>query len=230
MDVRDLQGRLRVLGFYADALDGRFGPKSRAAFRKALTFPIRQLTDADIAAAAAPFGLDLARVGALVDVEASGRGQSLESGLPIIRYEGHQFRGKTGAVFDRDHPDLSFPYAERASHPQPAAQVERWGILEDAVALVPSAALESTSWGLGQIMGFNARACGFGDVWGFVRAMASGEAEQLRAVLAFLRSEGLLAHLQAKRWDRLAAGYNGPGKVDDYAGKLAKAYARRGGR
>lgn len=230
MDVRDLQGRLKTLGFYAGAIDGQFGPKSSAAFRQALTFPVRRLTGADILAAAAPFGLDLPRVGALIDVEASGAGQSPESGLPVIRFEGHQFRGKTGAVFDRDHPGLSFAYADRGNHPQPAAQTARWAILEDAVALVPGAALESTSWGLGQIMGFNATACGFGDVWGFVRAMASGEAEQLRAVLAFLRSQGLLKHLQDKRWDRLAAGYNGPGKVDDYAGKLAAAYARRDGR
>jgi len=230
MDVRDLQGRLKTLDLYSGALDGQFGPKSSDAFRRALTFPVRRATTIEMAASAASFGLNLALVGTLVDVEASGHGQDPDTGLPVIRYEGHQFKARTGGVFDRSHPDLSFPYAERKAHVQPASQPGRWAILEDAVALVPGAALESTSWGIGQIMGFNYRACGFGDVWGFVRAMASGEAEQISAILAFLRSEGLLVHLQNKRWDRLAAGYNGEANVEAYAAKLAKAYARRAAR
>ncbi len=230
MDVRDLQGRLKTLGLYAGLIDGKFGPKSSAAFRAALTFPVKRVTDPQLAAAAQPFGLTLSLVGALVDVEASGQGQDPATGLPVIRYEGHKFQAKTGGVFDRSHPDLSFAYADRKNHVQPANQPGRWKTLEDAVALVPGAALEATSWGLGQIMGFNYAACGFGDVWGFVRAMASGEAEQVTAILAFLKSEGLLVHLQSKRWDRLAAGYNGAANVEEYAGRLAKAYAARGGR
>lgn len=230
MNVRDLQGRLKTLGFYVGAIDGQFGPKSSAAFRAALTFPVSRVTDGQLATAAKAHGLTLAEVGALVDVEASGQGQDPTSGLPVIRYEGHKFQAKTGGVFDRSHPDLSFAYAERKAHPQPAGQAARWAILEDAVALVPGAALEATSWGLGQLMGFNYAACGFGDVWGFARAMASGESEQVAAMLAFLRSEGLLRHLQAKRWDLLAAAYNGSAAVDEYAGKLARAYARRAGR
>lgn len=231
MDVRDLQQRLAALNHYVFAIDGQFGPKSRAAFRAALTSPVRRLTVADLAAAAAPYGLTAAHVGALVDVEASGQGQDPETGLPVIRYEGHQFRAKTGGVFDRAYPDLSFPYAERKAHPQPADQAGRWTILERAVALVPGAALEATSWGLGQIMGFNYAACGFADVWSFVLAMASGERAQVSAMLAFLDSEGLLRHLKDKRWDRLAAGYNGPSYRDNaYDTRLASAYARRGGK
>ena len=231
MDVRDLQRRLLVLGHYAGAVDGQFGPKSKAAFRAALTFPVQRLSAADLAEAAKPYGLTVAHVGALIDVEASGQGQDPATGLPVIRYEGHQFRARTGAVFDAAHPALSFAYADRKAHPQPSAQSGRWTILEDAVALVPGAALEATSWGLGQIMGFNYAACGFGDVWGFVRAMASSEREQVSAMLAFLRSRGLLQHLKEKRWDRLAAGYNGPSYKDNaYDDRLAKAYARRGGK
>ena len=230
MDVRDLQGRLKTAGHYAGLVDGQFGPKSMAAFRAALTFPVARIGNPALAKAGAAYGLDLPRVGALVDVEASGQGQDPATGLPIIRYEGHKFQARTGGVFDRSHPDLSFAYADRKAHVQPADQPGRWETLQAAVALVPSAALEATSWGLGQIMGFNFAACGFGAVWGFVRAMASGEAEQVSAILAFLKSEGLLIHLQNKRWDRLALGYNGAANVDDYAGRLAKAYARRGGR
>lgn len=231
MDVRDLQRRLQALGLYAGAIDGQFGPKSSAAFRAALTAPVKRLTDADLAAAAQPFGLTVAHVGALVDVEASGQGQDPATGLPVIRYEGHQFRAKTGGVFDAFHPSISFKYADRKKYPQPAEQAKRWPVLEKAVALVPGAALQATSWGLGQVMGFNFAACGFTDVWSFVVAMGSGERAQVSAMLAFLKSKGLLQHLKDKRWDRLAAGYNGPSYKDfDYDGRLARAYARRGGK
>lgn len=231
MNVRDLQAALKQSGHYAGLIDGQFGPKSKAAFRAVLTAPVSRLSPADLLAAAKPYGLTVAHVGALVDVEASGQGQDPATGLPVIRYEGHQFRAKTGGVFDRAHPDLSFPYAERKAHPQPADQAGRWTVLEDAVALVPGAALQSTSWGLGQIMGFNYAACGFPDVWSFVLAMASGERAQVAAMLAFLEAEGLLRHMKDKRWDRLAAGYNGPSYRDNaYDTRLASAFARRGGK
>jgi hypothetical protein len=231
MDVRDLQSRLTALGLYAGAVDGQFGPKSRAAFLAAVSAPVRRLTDADLAQTAQLYGLTAAHVGAVVDVEASGQGQDPGTGRPIIRYEGHQFRSRTGAVFDGRYPALSFAYADRAKHLQPSGQIGRWDLLAQAVALVPGAALEATSFGLGQIMGFNYAACGFADVWSFVRAMAAGEREQLAAMLAFLQSQGLIKHLKDKRWDRLAAGYNGPSYRDNaYDERLAKAYARRGGR
>ncbi|PVM90649.1 N-acetylmuramidase domain-containing protein [Caulobacter endophyticus] len=231
MDVRDLQRRLTALGLYAGAVDGQFGPLSRAAFFAALSSPARRLTDADLDQAASLHGLTAAHVGALVDVEASGRGQDPATGRPVIRYEGHQFRSRTGNDFDGRYPALSFPYADRAKRVQPSAQVGRWELLAAAVALVPGAALEATSWGLGQIMGFNYAACGFPDVWTFVRAMAASERDQLVAMLSFLQSEGLLKHLKEKRWDRLAAGYNGPSYRDNaYDERLAKAYARRGGK
>lgn len=231
MDVRDVQRRLAALGLYAGAVDGQFGRLSRAAFFVALSSPARRLTEADLAQAAERHGLTAAHVGALVDVEASGQGQDPATGRPVIRYEGHQFRSRTGGVFDARYPALSFVYADRGKRPQPTAQAGRWELLGDAVALVPGAALEATSWGLGQIMGFNYSACGFPDVWSFVRAMAAGERDQLAAMLAFLQSQGLLKHLKDKRWDRLAAGYNGPSYRDNaYDERLAKAYARRGGK
>jgi hypothetical protein len=70
MDVRDLQSRLAALGLYAGAVDGQFGPKSRAAFFAALSSPVRRLTEADLAEAAQRYGLTAAHVVALVDVEA----------------------------------------------------------------------------------------------------------------------------------------------------------------
>lgn len=102
--------------------------------------------------------------------------------------------------------------------------------MERAVTLHRGAALEATGAGLGQVMGFNFKAWGHGDVWGFVRAMASSEREQVAAMLAFIKSAGLLQHLQDKRWDRLA-GYNGPSYADNaYDTGMAEAYARRGGK
>ena len=58
------------------------------------------------------------------------------------------------------------------------------------------------------------------------RAAQDTEAGQLLTMAAYIRSEDLAPHLARLEWRQFAAGYNGTGKIDDYAGRLAEAYAR----
>ena len=54
-----------------------------------------------------------------------------------------------------------------------------------AITLDRRAALRSTSWGIGQVMGFHAESLGYPDVETMVKAMVADEDEQLRAVATY---------------------------------------------
>lgn len=226
MDVKTLQRALVAAG-QPVTVDGLLGPKSRAAVLAVLKGPIDRLSAAQIAAEATALGVPPPLVGAVYDVESGGRGMDAATGLPIILYEPHVFSRLTGHVHDAGHPSIS--YRAWKTRPYPKTQTERWDQMLAAMAFDPGAALQSASWGLGQVMGFNFATCGFGDVWAFARRMASGEGAQFGAMLDFIEKKGLLPALKRKDWRAVASGYNGSGQVDLYAGKLAKAYAKRGG-
>ena len=62
---------------------------------------------------------------------------------------------------------------------------EVWKLTLDGVVDPSNAtALQSASWGLGQILGRNCEMAGFADVEAFVRAMSHSEDVQLAAVAA----------------------------------------------
>ena len=60
-----------------------------------------------------------------------------------------------------------------------------------AIALNRTAALKSTSWGLGQVMGFNAAKVGFANVNALVTASQESEDAQLGAMVAFIDQANL---------------------------------------
>ena len=226
MDVRDFQRRLQTLGHYAGTIDGAFGAQSQAALKAALTGPRDRLTSAEIAAVATDLDLTPAHVGAVYDVESNGRGFGPD-GLPIILFERHWFGRLTSGRFSAAHPDISNPKAGG----YPGTQAERWNQLCRAAALDPNAALQSASYGLFQIMGFNHAAVGQSTPWAFAREMAAGEGAHLQAFAAFIKSKGLVDELRDKRWAAFARAYNGPNyAINSYDTKLAAAYAARGGR
>lgn len=96
----------------------------------------------------------------------------------------------------------------------------------------PKAALLSTSWGLGQIMGFNYKLAGYSSVEEMVKAFADDEAEQLEAMIKFITNAKLDSVLQKmeKTTDKnelvalariFAKGYNGEGYAkNDYHNRL----------
>jgi hypothetical protein len=74
------------------------------------------------------------------------------------------------------------------------------------------AALESASWGLGQVMWFNAQKAGYSNVETMITAMVASEASQIQAVARFVMgNRPLLAAFQAKAWAKMAFFYNGAG-------------------
>lgn len=228
MDVRELQRELLAAGEDPGAADGAYGPKTRAALASALTGDPARLTAHDIAEVAANLGLTPAHVGAVCDVESRGAGFDPATRRPIILYEPHIFHRRTGGKWSAGHPTVS--YEKWRTRPYPPTQGGRYDQLLTAAGLDPDAAPSSASWGLFQIMGFNAEACGLKTPFAFALAMASSERKQLDAFSAFVRSQGLLDELKRQDWAGFASRYNGPGyEANGYHTKLAAAFKRRGG-
>jgi hypothetical protein len=182
----------------------------------------RPLTENGLHAARRALGIDLPTLWTVMTVETRGCG-FLPSRRPVILFERHIFHQRTGGRFDTRAPDLSNPraggYGADGEH-----QHER---LKRAVALDRRAALESTSWGLGQVMGFNANIAGYRSVETMVRAMMLGEDSQLKAMMGYIQSERLAAMLKRRDWAGFAYRYNGPEyQRNRYDERLALAHAR----
>ncbi|WP_349367979.1 N-acetylmuramidase domain-containing protein [Salinarimonas sp.] len=179
------------------------------------------LTPAGVEAALARLSLEPAALWAVMRVEAKACG-FLADRRPVILFERHVFHRRTGGVFASSHPEVSNPKPGGYGRPG-AHQHDR---LAAAQALDRVAALESASWGLGQVMGFNAGVAGYPDVVAFVAAMRAGEDAQLGAMAAFIAANGLDRALRRRDWTGFARGYNGPGFARNaYDVKLATAFA-----
>lgn len=166
-------------------------------------------------------GVDAATLWAVLQVETRGFG-FLPSRRPVILYERHVFHRLTGGRFDQEHPDLS--NAIPGGYLGGAAEYAR---LNGASVLDVDAALQSTSWGIGQVMGFNYEYIGYDTVQKMVTEMVGCEDDQLWAAAAFIQDCSMGIVLRAHRWRKFAGWYNGAGAgCDGYATKLATAYAR----
>jgi hypothetical protein len=166
-------------------------------------------------------GVKAAEVWAILTVETLGCG-FLPDRRPKILFERHIFHNETKGAFDQKAPDLSNPV--QGGYSGDAGEYTR---LARAMQLDEQAALRSTSWGLGQIMGFNAQKAGFPDAPTMVQAMVNSEDEQVGGLFAFLSSSGLDQPLRNHDWTTLARGYNGPNYAkNQYDTRLSAAYQK----
>jgi hypothetical protein len=160
-------------------------------------------------------------VWAVLSVETSGFGFLQDRRLQIL-FERHIFHRRTGGRFDAGHEDIS--NQTRGGYAFGAGEYPR---LERALALDEAAALESTSWGVGQVMGFNHKTAGFETAQAMVDAMLGGEDAQLLAVANFIKGTNLASALQNQDWAAFALGYNGPAFADNkYDERLREAHAK----
>jgi hypothetical protein len=186
---------------------------------------MQQLTEHDYINAANALGVPIAAIKAVTEVESRGGG--FVGDRPKVLFEAHWFHKLTKGKYHATHPHLSQPTWALGKQYYKLNQLAR---LDEALALDRNAAIQSASYGLFQIMGFNFKACGFTSVEAFYSAMCESEGAQLLAFVAFLKSNGLDRHLKAKNWAAFAKGYNGPGYAQNrYDTKLAQVYKKFGG-
>ena len=192
----------------------------------------KSITDAQIREQASKLGVEAAALKAVIEVEAKSSGFNSD-GTPVILYERHKFYQGLRAInwkakaaeWYKAYPDICNPnwggYGKSS---------EQHSKLERAAALNREVALESTSWGLGQVMGFNWKSLGYPSLQAFINAMYKDEISQLDAMCRFIKVNGLLRHIKSKNWAAFAEAYNGPDyKRNSYDTKLAAAYEKYSG-
>ncbi len=176
---------------------------------------------------AAKLNIEPAAFMAVAMVESGGVTGALVDGKmePLIRFEGHYFFKRLSGLerVKGRREGLASPVAGAVKNPN--VQAARWHMLARARAINEAAALESCSWGLGQVMGAHWRWLGFENVAALVAVARSGVTGQLDVMARFIEKSGLDLALRNKDWAGFAVGYNGPNfRQGSYDRKLREAY------
>ena len=160
---------------------------------------MKRVTDQEIRITAESFGVSFPKVKAFIEVESGGKGFDETTGKIIIQFEPAWFKKKA-------------PYTPSGfwSLNKVERQAQEWKAFNDAFVKNHSAAMESTSIGLMQVMGFHYARLGFktvGAMWDFAK---ESEINQIWLGLEFLRTDKILFKaLQQGNWKEVARRYNG---------------------
>ncbi len=181
----------------------------------------RPLSDEGMDQTCSTLGVSEPEVWALLTVETRGFG-FLHDRRPQILFERHIFRKLTKGKHDTGNSDVS--NVNPGGYVGGPAEYQR---LEKAMKLDREAALQSASWGIGQVMGFNYAVAGFATIDAMVAAMVRDENTQLLAIANFIKGNNLASALQIQNWASFARGYNGNDfKKNEYDTRLAAAHAK----
>ena len=146
-------------------------------------------------------------------VEAKGAG-FLPNGKVIILFERHKFYQYLASMKGRAFADSVYRSNPSICNPARGGYLgneKEYPRIERAIAIHKEAALMSASYGLFQIMGFNYKAAGYNDVHNYVKAMETSEANQLDAVINFIKKDrGLHQAILNRDFNEIARRYNGP--------------------
>ena len=194
----------------------------------------RYLGDQDFINAATALDLEPAIVKAVYKVESNGKG--FVGDLPKILFEGHVFWqrleliGKNPLKLAAGNESILYPKWTKTHYLGGVREHQR---LNKAEAIHQSAARESASWGLFQIMGYHWETLGYKSIDEFVSRMQRHESEQLDAFCRFIQKKKtksgatLRDLLEKKDWANFALYYNGTGyRQNAYDDKLREQYRK----
>jgi hypothetical protein len=193
-----------------------------------VTGAARKATPEEIDQIAEDLKVEAAAFRAVITVEAAGSGFD-KAGRPKALFERHHFykhlKDAPGLRSNAEAEGLAYP--KWGTKPYPKGSDAVYAEIERACAIDEEAALLSTSWGLGQIMGSNYKMVGCSSVQEMVSEACESEAGQLRQMGSFIKAAGLQDELMNLNWAGFARGYNGPGYAQNaYDVKLAQAYEK----
>ena len=152
----------------------------------------------------------------VIAVESGGFGFDKTTGKILIQFEPSWFK----RLFPRWANFAGF-WVNNGVEKQP----QEWKAFNDAFSKNPTAAMESTSLGIPQIMGFHWKKLGFSSVGAFWDFMKVSEHNQLAMMVKFISlNPKMYTALQKGDWDTFAYYYNGAQyKKFKYAERLRKA-------
>ncbi|MHA3052545.1 N-acetylmuramidase family protein [Acinetobacter sp. ANC 4640] len=189
----------------------------------------KKITLQQINDAAKSINVPVAALRAVMQVECKSSGFNAD-GTPVILFERHVFRQRLianhdGNTFCADEIMKVRPDLCNTSVGGYGLSSAQHGRLNAAAKYDRTSALESASWGLGQVMGYHWNALGYDSIQAFINAMYADEAGQLNAMCKFIKTNGLDLYLRKLDWAGFAFRYNGSGyKTNQYDTKLAAAY------
>ena len=178
-------------------------------------------------------GLEKAGLLAVIQVESGGRLTASIGGReePLIRFEGHYFHRLLPAIKRNRAVVAGLANARAGAVRNPRSQARRWALLGRACEIDRPAALSSTSWGVGQVMGAHWRWLGYASIDALVAETRADIEGQIRLMARYIVKARLGQYLADHDWAGFARAYNGPGyRRNRYDRKLAQAHATITGR
>lgn len=182
----------------------------------------------------ARLGIDPTIAVAILMAEAGGSAFAAD-GRMIIRFENHIFYDQWGRqneatfrqhfTFDANRSWEGHAWrADVNSEWQPCHQNQQgeWLLFDFARKLAANAAMMSISMGAPQIMGFNYPAVGYVSVQAMFDAFQADDDNQVLALFRFIENKQLVDAIRQGDLRRFAAGYNGSGQTELYAGIIQK--------
>ena len=182
-----------------------------------------RIDDYDIPRIGSLIGVGEDEIHAVLDVEAAGSGFDRAGRLKML-FEPHVFyrclpEDKRAAAVSQG---LAYSAWRPGAYPP-----DSYPRLLRAMEIDETAALKACSWGLGQILGENYKAAGYDSPQEMVKDFCVDEANQLGAMIRFIKSKGLDRALRAHDWATFARGYNGASYAKhNYDGKLKAAFEK----
>ena len=169
---------------------------------------------------------EVAAIKAVAEVESDGRCFTPKGRLMCL-FEGHVFSRLTNRKYDKSHPTLSYRKWVKTFYKR-SYDDEYTERFSKAFALDPDAAMQSTSWGGFQIMGFHYKDLGFKNVGEMVDFLKESADNHLIAFARYIKAKPYINRaLRNKDWAQFAKFYNGQGyKLNRYDSKLEAAYAK----
>lgn len=185
----------------------------------------KKLTETQIALLGEKYGHEYAAVKAVTLVEGAGRGYDQKTGLILRQFEPHWFKRKK-KDWQKDTKNTLWQ-ANKVS-----SQAIELPAYNSAYASDPNAAMQSTSWGIMQVMGFHFQLLGFKTVQDMVKFAEESEANQLELGLKFIKTNPKMDKaLRNKDFETFAYYYNGEQfKKFNYDVRMEEAYLQAGGR
>lgn len=183
----------------------------------------------EVRAVAEARSMEAAALLAVAEVESGGQALVEIGGrpMPLILYEFHVFHRQLRPAARAAAIRAGLASPRWGQIPYPRSQRERYALLERARLIDREAAFAACSWGVGQVLGENARWLRYESAEALAEEATSGVAGQVRLMLRFIERKGLEAALARHDWAAFAHGYNGPlHERHDYAGRLSRAHAR----
>ena len=149
---------------------------------------------------------------------------------PLIRFEGHYFYRMLGNA-KRNRAVVQGLASQTVGRVKnPVRQSARWKLLSRASKIDRTAAFQSCSWGVEQVMGAHWRWLGYASVDALVAEARKSALGQVQLMMRYIETSGLTAKLNEHDWAGFARAYNGPGyRRNKYDRKLRAAYRRFAG-